>query len=76
MAGKLKLPEVYPNDVNLLHFMFMIARNDRLLQTFLTEVQFIRDRPNMTEAQVRRELRRIERTRELPKMPHKPTGTA
>ena len=61
MKSTMKLPPIpkaYPNDTNLLSFMFTIARNDRLLLMFLTEIQFIRDHPNITEEQVRRELPR------------------
>lgn len=46
----------YPFDTNLLTFMFIIARNDRLLDLFLREIVFIRENPGMTEDQVRKEL--------------------
>lgn len=55
-----KLPKVYPNDMNMLSFIFTLARNDTLLRIFLSQIQFIRDRPLMTEEQVRRELKKIE----------------
>lgn len=56
---KQKLPQlnkVYPNDTNLLSFMFTIARNDHALNMFLTQIQFIREHPNLSELQVRRQL--------------------
>lgn len=69
----LKLEQPIVNDTNLLRLMFILARNDNLLQTFLLEIQFIRDRPQLTEEEIRREIRHIEHMR---RMPYKPTGTA
>ena len=49
-------PAKYPNDVNLLHLMFELARNDTMLLDFLNNVIFIREHPLLKEDQVRREL--------------------
>lgn len=54
-----KVPRVYPNDINLLSFMFTLARNDATLALFLHELQFIRQHPMMTETQVRSALTQI-----------------
>lgn len=56
---KTKLPDIvrkYPNDMNMLSFLFQAARNDRILNMLLTEIQFIRDHPMLTEEQARRQL--------------------
>lgn len=52
-------PLDYPNDTNLLSFLFTVARNDYLFHNILLIINFIRDHPNMTERQVRKELRRM-----------------
>lgn len=68
-----KLPEEQPKfDTNLLQFMFTIARNDHLLTLFLREIQFIREHPNITEREVRKNVE----LQQLIELPQKPTGTA
>lgn len=55
----MKLPKqdkVYPNDTNLLSFIFRTARNDRLLNALLTQIEYIRSHPNISEEDVRKEL--------------------
>jgi hypothetical protein len=61
-------PRIYPNDTNLLSFMFSIARNDSLLALFLHEIQFIRQHPMLTEEQVRHELE-LDKMRNMPVKP-------
>lgn len=46
----------YPSDTNLLHLMFELARDDKLLLDFLNNLIFIREHPALSEAQARREL--------------------
>lgn len=50
------LKQVYEPDVNLLHLLFDLARDDTMLLQFLNNLIFIREHPSMTEALVRREL--------------------
>lgn len=62
-------PRVYANDTNLLSFMFQAARNDRILSMLLTEIQFIRENPQLSEEQVRRQLE-LDAIRNLPVKPN------
>lgn len=50
------IKQVYESDVNLLHFLFDLARDDKMLLQFLNNLIFIREHPALTEALVRREL--------------------
>ena len=43
----------------LLDFIFILARNDDILKRFLLMVQFVRDRPTITIAEVEREYHRL-----------------
>jgi hypothetical protein len=71
MQKKTKLPikrlEQKP-DTNLLQFMFLIARDDRMLTIFLQQIQFIREHPLLTEVEARKELER----QALASLPPKP----
>ncbi len=68
-------PRKYPNDINLLSFIFQAARSDLTLRMLLTQIQFIRDRPNLTEAQIRRELAKPKYTGVVKKAPEKLSKT-
>lgn len=55
----------YPNDTNLLSWLFTIARNDEFLYRALVIIQFIRENPTLSEDAVRKELA-LEQFRNMP----------
>ena len=60
MAQRLKIKHTYPNDTNLLSWLFIIARNDDTLLRVLSIIQFIRERPHLSEQDVRKELSHLQ----------------
>lgn len=46
----------YPNDTNLLSWLFIISRDEQLLLRALLIMQFIKEHPTLSEEAVRKEL--------------------